>query len=103
MSDGVDGYYVGKTENPTSDSCLLDADINRYGGTLYFPYDDIYGYWLGTPSASDTDEVYQAVSYGVDSVTIMPVFGKKARVRPVVYIPSNIGLNTEGTVWTVEN
>ncbi len=83
------GYYVGITNEPTSTS--ISSDImsakDGYQDELYYPhkeaYNDCYGYWLASPSASGVGyemnvDYPGAVSYGyyynfnLRSTTISP-------------------------------
>ena len=103
MSDGLDGYYVGNTENPTSKYYGLSSNTAGYADTLYFPHKSAVpngdGYWLASPSADETNRVIIVFYSG--AVNRLNYSSGTVGVRPVVYLPSNIGLNTEGEVWTV--
>jgi len=102
MSDGLDGYYVGNSENPTTCFYNLSSD-GGYGNTLYFPHQDgvneCRGYWLASPSAIGTDNVVDVFCF------CYMYYGRYVSnylgVRPAVYLPSNIQLDTSGAVWTV--
>ena len=67
MEDGERGYYVGTTEKPET----YRIDIKeRETEDLYisaFPPGDVYGYWLGSPSASNTSSVL-SVNYRIEDV-----------------------------------
>lgn len=99
MSDGLNGYYVGNTENPTT----TGYQVGGTDKTLYFPHTSATsnnnGYWLASPSAGGAKYVMNVNSYGnVSGITYSnSLFG----VRPAVYLPSTVKLNTSGTVWTI--
>lgn len=62
MSDGLNGYYVGTSENPTEDT-IFSYSSEGYNNTLYYPHqndiDATQGYWLASPSAYSIDyEMY---------------------------------------------
>ena len=105
MSDGLDGYYVGNFENPTIDRYSLYSDVG-YGNTLYFPHksnvSSCSSYWLASPSVFGSDPWYvMNVYYNSGQLTSSRYSEYGTGVRPAVYLPSNIRLNTEGTVWTI--
>ena len=94
MSDGLNGYYVGTTENPTT--LYLDYQVMQakegYNNTLYYPHqegvDNCYGYRLISPSAYG-DIFILGVSFhgGVN----YDGYGYEGfAFRPVVSLPSSI-------------
>ena len=104
MSDGLDGYYVGNSENPTT--CWYDLRSDGgYGNTLYFPHQDgvnkCYGYWLASPSAIGADNVVDVFCFC--NMYCGRYVNNDLGVRPAVYLPSNIQLDTSGAVWTIAN
>ena len=60
MSDGVKGYYIGTSQDPTS-YYVYQFSTGGYDNPLYYPYqipiDGCHGYWLASPSAIDEDSV----------------------------------------------
>ena len=91
MSDGLNGYYVGTAENPTT--YWIDYSSKEgYNNTLYYPhqeeFDNCLGYWLASPSASDVYDVMDVDYYG--SVINDYYGGSSLAFRPVVSLPSNI-------------
>ena len=58
MDDGLEGNYLGLTENPTTtyiSGTNMRAKVG-YNNTLYYPHKDVvedycYAYWLLSPSA----------------------------------------------------
>ena len=92
MSDGLNGYYVGTTENPTT--YYIDYSSNEgYNNTLYYPHKEAgnYCYWLASPSAYDVVDmmiVYCSSGY-VDSYD----YGNDdcgVGLRPIVSLPTSI-------------
>ena len=91
MSDGLNGYYIGTTENPST--YRFDCDyMEGYNNTLYYPHQDIvdmcYGYWLASPSANYVDDMMYVHCNG--SVINSGYNLYNAAVRPVVSLPSDI-------------
>ena len=91
MSDGLNGYYVGLAENPST----YYADISSkagYNNTLYYPHqevvDNCYGYWLASPSAYYVFNVMYVHSHG--GVINNSYNYSYVAFRPVVSLPSNI-------------
>lgn len=69
--------------------------------TLYVPHTDRYGgaagYWLGSIS-SNFDTIMSVIYSGrVDSNWCLSSYA----VRPAVFLPASVLLNTKGDVWTV--
>ena len=103
--EGYDGWYIGESENPSY--CYVElSNKNGYNNTsLYFPHhesvdnDTCYGYWLASPSAYDGDYVMYVSCYG--DVYYYFYSDGNCGVRPVVFLPSNIALDTSGEVWTI--
>ena len=54
------GYYVGNTENPTTDTYNLQSDIG-YNDTLYFSHQssisNCASYWLASPNSFDSNSL----------------------------------------------
>ena len=103
MSDDKYGYYVYKDgESATSTNTSIKGTAG-YGNTLYFPRKTYpgycYGYWLASPSASSTD----CIMYVDYSGYIHNDWYNHGRigVRPAVFLPSSIKLDTSGAVWTI--
>ena len=104
MADGLDGYYIGNTENPTSTSYNLSSDTNGYGDTLYFPHksgvSNGYAYCLDAVSAHGTEYVMVVRCNGYVNGYGYSTIGYD--VRPAVYLPNKIKLNTTNEVWTID-
>ena len=94
MSDGLNGYYVGLTENPGT--YYLDYHVMQakegYNNTLYYPhqevFDNCYGYWLASPSAGGVNSAiyvdYDGYVSGNDYDSNHVAF------RPIISLPSSI-------------
>ena len=99
MSDGLDGYYIGNTENTTSYSYNVSNSNN-----LYFPHTNSIStnhYWLASPSASS--DCNSVMGVGADGTLRGGAYNStNYSVRPAVYIPSNIQFDTSATVWTLD-
>ena len=94
MSDGLNGYYVGLTENPTTYTIgyqVMQAK-EGYNNTLYYPHqesvDGCGGYWLASPSASEVRFVMMV--YYLGNVHNHFFHYNRVAFRPVVSLPSNI-------------
>lgn len=96
------GYYVGT--NPKPSTYMIDSNTmrakNGYNNKLYYPhpedegyYNEIYGYWLASPSARDRYYV-SIVGCGGDVSDGVCDDGHLG-VRPVVSLNSGITVNTE--------
>ena len=90
MSDGLNGYYIGTDENPTS-YFVYNFSTDGYDDPLYYPYqelvDSCHGYWLASPSAVNDDSVMGVGhndSVGSDGGEYNMCF------RPIISLPSNI-------------
>ena len=105
----TNGYYVGTSANPTSNSADMSSDTAGYGDTLYYPHQSDYsncrGYWLASPSAYATTDIMGVEYYGyVDyywyGSSSNPYFG----VRPLVSLKSGVTLqeNSDGTVTLIK-
>ena len=83
--------------NPSDSSSSID--------TLYMPhpessgYNGCYGYWLASPNAGSTRDVWFVSSYG--NVSTCNYDDAGLGVCPVVSLPSDIQVTKNGTVWTV--
>ena len=94
MSDGLNGYYVGLTENPTT--YYLDYQEMQakegYNNTLYYPHQEVvdkcYAYWLASPSADHVNYVMTVYYYGRVNYYGYGNYG--VAFRPVVSLPTNI-------------
>ena len=101
MTDGLKGYYISKTNNPptTSEYSVSKSTSDR----LFYPHTDQpgsnYGYWLASPSAIIASHVMYVGSGG--DVTYDRYNYSYYGVRPAVYLPATVKLNTSGTVWTI--
>ena len=104
MSDGLNGYYVSRTNNPPTISEYYVSMSGSQGypaastaDTLYYPHagssqwNSTNGYWLVSPSAS---EVYNLMLVGYNGrVGNYSYNGKLYACRPVVCLPSSVVLN----------
>ena len=93
------GYYVGNTENPTTTLYGLSSD-SGYNDTLYFPHQSSVsgcsGYWLASPSASNTKQLITVNFYGNVASNYNALLG----VRPLVCLNSNItGARGADNIW----
>ena len=83
----------------------IDADSSKGVDTLYMPhpgngaYNGCYGYWLASPYADYTYDVWY-VRYDGD-VDRNTYYSTYYGVCPVVSLPSNIQVIQNGTVWIV--
>ena len=91
MSDGLNGYYVGLEENPSTYYVEILSKAG-YNNTLYYPHQEYYNncqaYWLASPSAENVDYVMDVHYYG-DVFNYGYNFHYVA-FRPVVCLPTNI-------------
>ena len=86
----------------------LSGNTGR-NNTLYFPHktyqninnetNEVYGYWLASPSAQGANYVMYVYFNGY--VNNYGYNNAYCGVRPAVYLPSTVKLNTSGTVWTI--
>lgn len=96
MDDGLNGYYIGESENPTSGYVRLlgETEIND---TLYFLDNNLEigsnGYWyyyLASPSGLDMTELMYvqvgAVGYGWYDGH----YGELPTFRPVIKLPTSV-------------
>ena len=98
------GYYVYKDgESDTSIGTSVDVDTDGYGNTLYFPHNseisNCYGYRLASPSANGRTDL-MTVWYDAN----LQISGYKSKIvglRPAVYLPYNVVVNTAGNAWTI--
>ena len=98
------GYYIYKDgENSTNTSVDVNSDTLGSQDTLYFPQntdiDGAYGYRLASPSASgrvDVVSVWRGGNIGESSS-----HSNSVGVRPAVFLPSNIILNTSENAWKI--
>ena len=98
----TNGYYVGTSANPTTNSTSISSDTAGYGDTLYYPhksaYSNCYGYWLAAPSSVNNTDV---ILY-VDCLGIVRYisYSSGRGVRPLVSLKSGVTLqeNSDGTV-----
>ena len=98
MNDGLNGYYVGTTENPTTTNLNYQVmqEKDGYNNTLYYPHhewiDNCDCYWLASPSAGNERGVaYVYVNGFVGNYYYgCPYNYNSAALRPVVSLPSNI-------------
>ena len=92
MSDGLNGYYVGTTENPTTYGIDYSSK-DGYNDTLYYPHqesvDDCYAYWLASASATGGSNVITVEFEG--NVSYMRCDGNGGMAfRPIISLPTNI-------------
>lgn len=94
MYDGVYGYYLGLTENPTSTSIPSETMKTKagYNNTLYYPYqintNNCYGYWLASPSANSNLHMMNVDYRGQVSYDYFGSYG--VAFRPVISLPNSI-------------
>ena len=106
QADGLDGYYVGKIENPETNSVGLNYD-GGYGDSLYFPHknnNNPEGYVLSSPSVEDIYNVMFVTYKGELSRNRFGNGGTSARngIRPTVYIPAGINAKKVGEIWYIK-
>lgn len=93
MSDGLKGYYIGDSENPTSNSVDLSGKTG-YNNALYYPNKNLVdedrcsGYWLAAPSAQ-ADNNIMCIDYN-GSVTNNSYSSNSYALRPVICLPTSI-------------
>ena len=90
MSDGLEGYYVGISENPTT---TIIAGLNiKEMKSLYVINDttNAFGYWLGSPSAKDFQQVINVDYVGYLEYSIKGNSG--LGLRPLATLPTGITL-----------
>ena len=101
---GTSGYNVYKDGETPSQSTHLDSDTEGYGNALYFPHkprmNNCNGYWLSSLCAA-VSAVWQ-VGRSAD-LSAQYSSDEDESVRPAVFLPSSIRLDTSGTVWTIVN
>ena len=105
----TNGYYVGTSANPTTDSADMSSDTAGYGDTLYYPYksaySNCYGYWLVAPSANFARFI-MSVGYNgyVSGSNYYSSNGGPFGVRPLVSLKSGVTLqkNSDGTVTLIK-
>ena len=94
MSGGLNGYYVGLTENPGT--FYLDYQVMQakegYNNTLYYPHkegvDNCHAYWLASPSAYSAGDVVGVFYSGSVGLNYYDYY--YMAFRPVVSLPSSI-------------
>ncbi len=91
MSDGLNGYYVGTAENPTT-HYINYSSKEGYNNTLYYPHQEefgnCYGYWLVSPSVYRVNGAMDVTCSGY--VSSSNCNNSNLSFRPVVSLPSNI-------------
>ena len=94
------GYYLGTNPDPTGSYDISSSVMNPkegYSNKLYYPHTSIYnncfGYWFASPSASSSDTVL-AVSYS-GYMGNYRYNNSNLGVRPVVSLNSEITVNAE--------
>ena len=103
----TNGYYVGTSANPTTNTVNMSSDTAGYGDTLYYPHQSVYfecyGYWLATPSARDPYFI-MAVYYGGTVGNCNCYNNYSFGVRPLVSLKSGVTLqeNSDGTVTLIK-
>ena len=100
------GYYVGTGSNSTTSySQILTSITDWKDNKLYFPhedktYNDCYGNWLASPSASDN---YAIFSIGANGAINDPwYYGTVYCARPVVHLKSGTRLQKVDGVWRIK-
>ena len=89
MSDGLTGYYVGLTENPSTVNVETPTQEER-NNKLYFPHDDweyegCIGYWITSAAATEDDGL---VYIDIQGVGLFSIFGiGDVAPRPVIRLP----------------
>ena len=109
MKDTIDwGWFLSRTE-PAKDTLVdmkgLEGYIDRTKvDSLYFTHtedlDNCFGYWLSSPSAQHRADGVIFVGY-TGKAGYNPYSSPYYGVRPVVYLPSDIKLDTSGEVWKI--
>ena len=95
------GYYVGNIESPITTYYSLSSD-SGYNDTLYFPHQSAVsscnGYWLASPSASDTYYLMSVRYSGY--VYYISCSINSLGCRPLVCLNSNItGARGADNIW----
>ena len=89
MADGLEGYYVGTSENP--DTSYIN-NLNKTEMENLYVTDASYpsAYWLGSPSVSEVSNVMGVYCYGIisSSFSLYDSIG----LRPLVLLPKGITL-----------
>ena len=104
----TDGYYVGTSANPTTDSVNMSSDYAGYGDTLYYPrqtdYSNCYGYWLAAPTANYTYSIMGVYYVGIVGYIGNNYLSNNFGVRPLVSLKSGVTLqkNSDGTVTLIK-
>ncbi len=90
MSDGLNGYYIGTSENPTS-YFVFQFSTGGYDNTLYYPYQEYvdwcHGYWLASPSAIDEDSI---IGVGHNDSVGSDGGSYYMSLRPIISLPNNV-------------
>ena len=90
MSDGVNGYYIGTNEDPTS-YYVFQFSTGGYDNSLYYPYhipiDGCHGYWLASPSAIDENSV---MGVGHNDSIGSDGGNHYMTLRPIISLPTDI-------------
>jgi len=110
------GYYVGTTNEATSQDVILTSDEKGYADTLYFPHttrvNDCSGYWLASTLANDITDLYLYTInttsgidyiYGDGSFYLSRYKWSEVGTRPVVALPASvITTNADGTLAVIQ-
>ena len=90
MSDGLNGYYIGTSEDPTS-YYVFQFSTGGYDNPLYYPYqipiDGCHGYWLASPSAIDEDSV---MGVGHNDSVGSDGGNHYMTLRPIISLPNDV-------------
>ena len=90
-STNEQGYYIGFSENPTTDIVSLD-DKEGYSNTLYYPYqaeeERCKGYWLASPSAARSDSSMHI--YYNSEIGHKTYYTSFHAFRPVIRLPYSV-------------
>ena len=96
-STNAPGYYVGTNPDPTGSYSMNLSGKEGYSNKLYYPdtsdYNGTNGYWLASPSAYGSNNVFRVYYFGyVDNGYCSD---SNLGVRPVVSLNSGITVNAE--------
>ena len=102
INSNKNGYYIGDKEGTTLDS----YKVSRENNALFFPDlldyirgESVDGYRLASKSAANTEDTI-VVSWD-GNITHASYYADGYSIRPVVYLPSDIKLDTSGEVWKI--
>ena len=107
QEDGLDGYYLGTSENPNSYSVNMSS-TSGYNDTLYYPHtsdwNDIQGYWLSAPSSAENTGKIAVLA---DGYLNSPSTETGLSICPVIRLPFDViagkDANTEKWILDLES